>query len=113
MFFGNREAGKPLAKCPDNDQHNVDTVDALVTTVPISLLSASDAEAAQNTADMVLLTRASPASAKHAAVFGKMLRDVVRGANVGVTIAAAATTLGYRLSHGGYSQHEDEDPVTA
>lgn len=111
MFFGNREGGKPLAECPDNDQHNVDTIDALVTTVPISLLAASDTEAAKNTSEMVLLTRASPASSAHAAVFSKLLRDVVRGGNVGVAVATAATTLDYRLSQGGYSRHEDS--VTA
>ena len=30
MFFANREKGLPLAECPDNDGHNVDTIDALV-----------------------------------------------------------------------------------
>merc|ERR550532_2099620 len=40
MFFHNREMGIPLEKCPDNDGHNVDTVDGLTMTIPVALATA-------------------------------------------------------------------------
>ena len=45
MFFANKMEGLELDKCPDNDGHNVDTADSLVTTVPVALLAADDSEA--------------------------------------------------------------------
>ena len=35
MFFANRANGKALDECPDNDQHNVDTIDGLVNLPPV------------------------------------------------------------------------------
>ena len=46
MFFKNREDGKPLDKCPDNDAHNVDTIDALAALPPV-ILGASASEGAE------------------------------------------------------------------
>ncbi|CAE8719920.1 unnamed protein product, partial [Polarella glacialis] len=40
MFFANRLRGKPLADCPDNDNHNVDTTDGLTMAVPVALATA-------------------------------------------------------------------------
>jgi hypothetical protein len=39
-----------------NDGHNVDTADALVTTIPIALLSADDTTAIDETGKMVYVT---------------------------------------------------------
>merc|ERR1739848_248995 len=41
MFFSNFERGLPLHECPDNDGHNVDTMDGLAITIPVALATAS------------------------------------------------------------------------
>ena len=43
MFFANRENGKPLDECPDNDHHNVDTIDGLVNLPPVVFAGAKTA----------------------------------------------------------------------
>jgi len=37
MFFANMVNGKSPKDCPDNDHHNVDSMDALTLTVPVIL----------------------------------------------------------------------------
>lgn len=37
MFFKNLKAGKNPKDCPDNDNHNVDTLDAITLSVPVIL----------------------------------------------------------------------------
>ena len=37
MFFKNRQAGIDLKDCPDNDGHNVDTIDGLVLPIGAAL----------------------------------------------------------------------------
>merc|ERR1712224_1043908 len=37
MFFANLSRGLPPEKCPDNDNHNVDTIDGLIMGVPVVL----------------------------------------------------------------------------
>lgn len=37
MFFANWKSGIDPKECPDNDGHNVDTIDALTTAVPVIL----------------------------------------------------------------------------
>merc|ERR1712178_253061 len=39
MFFSILMDGKALDKCPDNDHHNVDTIDALAGLTPVILAS--------------------------------------------------------------------------
>ena len=35
MFFKNLVSGKDPKDCPDNDDHNVDSIDAMTVTVPV------------------------------------------------------------------------------
>jgi len=35
MFFKNLVEGKDPKQCPDNDHHNVDTIDAVTVAVPV------------------------------------------------------------------------------
>jgi hypothetical protein len=35
MFFKNLEEGKSPETCPDNDGHNVDSIDALTVAIPV------------------------------------------------------------------------------
>lgn len=113
MFFANRESGIALAECPDNDGHNVDTADSLVTTIPIALLSADDAAAQEEAGNMVYLTRKSKPSAQHAGVFATMLRAIVKGGAIrDVLDATARTALRLDLPRA-TGQRGTRDPVTA
>ena len=38
IFFANMLDGKPLSECPGNDNHNVDTIDALTLSTPLIVL---------------------------------------------------------------------------
>eukprot|EP00462_Mataza_sp_D1_P006690 CAMPEP_0175125694 /NCGR_PEP_ID=MMETSP0087-20121206/3449_1 /TAXON_ID=136419 /ORGANISM="Unknown Unknown, Strain D1" /LENGTH=236 /DNA_ID=CAMNT_0016407541 /DNA_START=215 /DNA_END=925 /DNA_ORIENTATION=- len=77
MFFANLQSGIEPKDCPDNDNHNVDTCDSIIATVPIALLKTSENEAVANVKATVRLTRKSPESEKHAAIFAKLLRSIV------------------------------------
>jgi hypothetical protein len=108
MFFANRETGMAPKDCPDNDGHNVDAADSLVTTVPVALFASSEDSAADNVAATVRITRKSPDSEKFARIFSGMLRDVcIKGLDVQPVCTATAKKLGMRLSASG------QDPVTA
>lgn len=108
MFFAKHAAGFPPAECPDNDQHNVDTADAIVTTIPVSLTSSDDDEATQQVKEQVALTRASPQSQEFAAHFSSMLRSIVRGTSLRSAVTTTANTIGFDVQRAGGS-----DPVTA
>lgn len=95
MFFANMKSGKPLQECPDNDGHNVDSADSIVTSIPVALISNSDEQAMKDAADMVMLTRNSRTSAAHAALFASTLRSVVLGSTVREATVAAGKELGY------------------
>eukprot|EP01052_Picozoa_sp_SAG31_P007250 SAG31_NODE_343_length_17426_cov_35.294443_18_plen_142_part_00 len=50
MFFANRENGLPLEQCPDNDGHNVDTLDGLVNLAPVIFAAHGGAKQAVDSA---------------------------------------------------------------
>ena len=50
MFFANRERGRALRDCPDNDGHNVDTIDGLVLPTVVALASAARGAAPEGAA---------------------------------------------------------------
>lgn len=113
MFFANRESGVALADCPDNDGHNVDTADSLVTTIPIALLSEDDAVAQEEVGKMVYLTRNSKPAAQHAGVFASMLRAIVKGRAIkDVLDATARSSLRLDLPRA-TAQRGARDPMTA
>lgn len=107
MFFGNLADGTDPKDCPDNDNHNVDTADSLVATVPVALLSASDEEADRDVAATVAVTRRSPESEKYAQIYSRLLRKVVMGAGLKESLQETAKLLRMRLPETG------SDPVTA
>ncbi len=81
MFFANRENGKPLDDCPDNDHHNVDTIDGLVNLPPVVFAVASDGAQAVTTAaaQTVTLLRKSNQLPGYAEVYASMLMAVATG----------------------------------
>lgn len=111
MFFANLVEGTPVENCPSNDGHNVDTADALVTTIPVALLAGSDEEAASDVQKMVSSTRNSPKSNSYAALFASLLRGVVKGRRpVRDAVSEVASSLRYDLRAASSSAR---DPVTA
>jgi len=81
MFFANLVQGKQPEACPDNDNHNVDTIDGIIMAVPVMLagwrapIQDTQSEAAKCTA----VTRNSNVLPKYAGCFAEMLMDVVAG----------------------------------
>ena len=117
MFFANREAGKPIEKCPDNDGHNVDSADALVAAVPAMLFSHDDAQAAKDIETVISFTRNSPTAIQYGKTFSTLLRRIIRRPvqenqdlnNVIAMLVELSDTIGFDVQN---SIHES-DPVTA
>lgn len=98
MFFANRMKGLPLDKCPDNDNHNVDTIDGLVLpcVVALSIISAPPKEADTAIVECVRTTRNSPELERYATILSASLRDVVKGSSLPDAMQAAASRVGLR-----------------
>lgn len=121
MFFANWKAQEKQlqtngssalpdpALCPDNDGHNVDNTDSIITTVPIALMARDDVQSMENVAAMVAITRKSQPSQQYAQHFSKMLREVVFNMQ---DAKAQAHTLAQQLKFGALSSRA-ADPVTA
>lgn len=110
MFFANLTKGLPVEKCPDNDGHNVDTIDGIAMTVPVALalsLRLPVAEVQQQAAECASLTRNSKQLQKYVAEYAGLINDVVQG-----------TPLNDALKRAGHGQILREsarqaDPVVA
>lgn len=96
MFFANRENGKPLDDCPDNDHHNVDTIDGLVNLPPVLFAVASEgAEAiAAASTQTVTLLRKSNQLPGYAEVYASILMAAATGADLKKTVADTAQSIG-------------------
>ena len=96
MFFANRENGLPLDECPDNDQHNVDTIDGLVNLPPVIFAAARAGRDSANAAaaSAVTLLRRSTALPKYAEVYTGLVMSVAAGEPLKETVAAAAKSVG-------------------
>jgi ADP-ribosylglycohydrolase len=81
MFFANLQKGLPPEKCPDNDNHNVDTIDGLILTVPVALATygRSVDDAKRETVSCVNVTRNSTALPGYVENLTNMLRDCIQG----------------------------------
>jgi len=93
MFFANFTRGLPPEKCPDNDNHNVDTVDGIAMTVPVALAMASQqmpaAEVKKQAASCASVTRRSPALEDYVGRYAGILSQVVTGAPLATALEAA------------------------
>jgi ADP-ribosylglycohydrolase len=81
MFFANLTRGLPVEQCPDNDHHNVDTLDGLVMSIPVALAgwSAGPREAGREAATCTAVTRNSQVLPKYAANLATLLTGIVQG----------------------------------
>jgi len=92
MYFANKMRGLPPEKCPDNDGHNVDTIDGLIMAVPVMLGSCSQPpkESAQAASDCIMVTRNSKVLPGYASEYANLLRDVLGGKSLKEAISSRA-----------------------
>lgn len=113
MFFSNREQGKPLKDCPDNDHHNVDTIDAFDIPIVVALATAT-APNADAVAQSALATRGlSRQVLKHCELLSDVFHRLVTGdaTQTKDTLQDVALTLGVDIASA--SQRGMRDPMTA
>lgn len=81
MFFKNRQAGIDPKDCPDNDGHNVDTIDGLVLPIGAALatLNCEQGEALATVNSCVAVTRRSGELQEYAAALTGALRAMAFG----------------------------------
>lgn len=81
MFFSNRARGLPIEECPDNDGKNVDTVDGILMSVPVTLayLSNSRETSRKKIGECIGVTRKSSECVKFAASYDEILRGLLSG----------------------------------
>merc|ERR1719320_675720 len=99
MFFKNLVGGKDPKLCPDNDGHNVDSIDALTIAVPV-IIQYSQTDAATRNAKVVEaihvlrnVKRVEP----YAIILSDMLvRIMVKGEDLRAVVLDAATKVGIR-----------------
>eukprot|EP00669_Euglena_mutabilis_P010126 TRINITY_DN4908_c0_g1_i1.p1 TRINITY_DN4908_c0_g1~~TRINITY_DN4908_c0_g1_i1.p1 ORF type:complete len:346 (-),score=115.47 TRINITY_DN4908_c0_g1_i1:164-1201(-) len=98
MFFANFVRGLPPAQCPDNDGHNVDTIDALTLAVPAVVATVTEdgpSEAVRAAArSIVAMTRKSKVLPKYLDVFSDALASIISGKQ---TLEEATRTAGQRM----------------
>mmetsp|Transcript_85675 Transcript_85675/g.135287 ORF Transcript_85675/g.135287 Transcript_85675/m.135287 type:complete len:293 (+) Transcript_85675:86-964(+) len=112
MFFANLTRGVAPERCPDNDNHNVDTIDGLIMAVPVALAGCrrSLSEAQQETASCTKVTRNSTELPRYAENLAAMLRDLVAGAPINDVLSSKA---GRGMDRVVQSAAGREDPVVA
>lgn len=82
MFFANMVQGVPPEKCPDNDGHNVDTIDGIAMTVPVTLATALKEPLHQvqtQAASCADVTRQSRPLQKYVGQYAELLCKVLGG----------------------------------
>eukprot|EP01108_Squamamoeba_japonica_P000464 TRINITY_DN1150_c0_g1_i1.p1 TRINITY_DN1150_c0_g1~~TRINITY_DN1150_c0_g1_i1.p1 ORF type:complete len:358 (-),score=31.28 TRINITY_DN1150_c0_g1_i1:29-1102(-) len=97
MFFKNRQKGVALNQCADNDDHNVDAMDAMTCLVPIvvacHLRKASAAERADAIERALRTTRKSDVLPKYGKIFGDMLATLLSKPHVNPAEALRSEAL--------------------
>ena len=96
MFFENLMNGKDPKLCPDNDQHNVDTIDALTLIVPVILQYRNDEAQLRNKKVMesIRVIRNVQSVEPYALLFSDMLVDVLDGKDLKQVVQGGADALG-------------------
>jgi ADP-ribosylglycohydrolase len=112
MFFANLTRGLAPERCPDNDGHNVDTIDGLIMAVPVALATCqrSLAESQQETANCTKVTRNSSELPRYADNLAAMLRDLVAGSPM---IDVLKSKAGQGMDRIVQSASRSSDPVVA
>ena len=97
MFFANLVNGVSPSDCPDNDGHNVNTIDALTLTVPVIMKYASATKEIRDkmVLDTIHVTRKTGRDLNnYAIVFSDLLVDVLNGNNLRSAVEEAGKKVG-------------------
>merc|ERR1711908_115251 len=98
-FFKNLVEGKDPKLCPDNDGHNVDSIDALTVAVPVIVhYCQADVETRNaKVLEAVHVLRNIKKAEPYAIILSDMLvRIIVDGADVRTVVLDAATKIGLK-----------------
>ncbi len=100
MFFKNLRDGVPPERCPDNDAHNVDAIDALMVVPPVTVahLRSSPSERAAAIRAAIQTTRNTEAVLRFATVYSDMLLAVLAGESVANAAQTAGLALGIDIA---------------
>lgn len=99
MFFKNHSAGLEPSKCPDNDHHNVDAIDALTISVPV-ILRYYDLPAEERNElvwQAIKSLRDCSSSMKlFSDAYSDLLVSVIKGNDLKLSIVNAAYKIGFK-----------------
>lgn len=98
MFFKNLRDGKQPQQCPDNDGHNVDTIDALTVTVPV-IIKYVDADRElrnKKVLEAIHVTRNVKSLHPFAIAFSDALVSVIHGKELRDVVNQTAMKLGMK-----------------
>jgi len=99
MFFSNWHRGVKPEQCADNDGHNTDSVGGMVALPPVATWAAltgqSAEEAGKAAAAQVALTHRSDTLQKYAILYGRMIANLIRGADLRQEVQEAARAVGF------------------
>eukprot|EP01034_Spumella_vulgaris_P030228 gene30228-37401_t len=95
MFFRNLRDGTSPENCPDNDAHNVDAIDALMTVPPVALAHHNSSREVRNSAIRAAIqtTRNTETVLPYAYLYADMLLLVLEG----MSLSAAAQAIGAQM----------------
>jgi len=96
MFFANLERGMDPEDCPDNDAHNVDTIDGLVLPTVAALAAKGKEEARAWAAEVAKVTRKSHVLESAGDIWGGVVYEITRGSNPREVLDGAARAFGGR-----------------
>jgi len=97
MFFRNLVDGKEPKNCPDNDGHNVDSIDALTVAIPVVLQYAEADREVRNAKvlESIKVLRGIKSVEPYAICMSDMLVDLLNGKNLQTVCQEAATKIGF------------------
>eukprot|EP00929_Paragymnodinium_shiwhaense_P048508 TRINITY_DN24522_c0_g1_i1.p1 TRINITY_DN24522_c0_g1~~TRINITY_DN24522_c0_g1_i1.p1 ORF type:complete len:325 (+),score=67.11 TRINITY_DN24522_c0_g1_i1:56-1030(+) len=112
MFFANLKKGTRPEDCPDNDNHNVDTIDGLIMAIPVMLAGFRHPiqEVQRAAAVATTVTRKSQELQRYSGQLTALLTDVVLGASLRDALKSKA---GRGLEQVIMSASSKPDPVVA
>lgn len=105
MFFANLVFGKLDPKeCPDNDSHNVETIDGLVLPTIVAIAAAAKGKSLkvveEEAAQCAGVTRRSPQLERASAAWARLIHTSLRQNDISETLQEVATRMGFRRPKG-------------
>jgi len=116
IFFKNWSLSVPLEKCPGDDKHNVEAIDALVITLPVILanLFAEEQKRNEEVKAAIFATRVAQEAAEFAVIYADLLRCVLlKEKSFKDAIVEAGKKIGFDVKKEVESHKGKSDPMTA